>query len=309
MTFSAVPYALQNASHSAALFRQALSAVVPNNGGLVQYGDLAVAQTATASLQVQVGVGRCFIPGTNLGNLPSTTWSTQGLYFGLNDAAVTLPIGTPDANNPRIDIVVATVNDAFYSGTLNSGALQVVQGVPAATPAAPAVPANSLLLANVAVAANAPSITTSNITNVAVPYDYEHVEFTGTNMSYPSSGAAWGIGPTGNLSIDKANSFNYSTWWGGFIQDGCTLSAAGLYLFELLLTGSTAAPPTMAKNILNSSSGAYVATESVFSGAVSWTTGVVATGFVNAGQNVIFQTASRAAAWTASSRVRITKLG
>jgi hypothetical protein len=159
-----VPFALQNGSHSAAIFRQAVSSVVPNTGGIVQAGDLAVTQTGTPSMGVVVGVGRAWVPGTNVANFSGTTYSSQAQYFALNDAPVTLTIASADPTNPRIDIVCLTVNDSNYSGSTNSAVLQVITGTPAASPAAPAAPANSMVLANVSVAANATSVVNANIT-------------------------------------------------------------------------------------------------------------------------------------------------
>jgi hypothetical protein len=61
-----------------------------------------------------------------------------------------------------------TVNDAYYTGSLNNVVLQVVAGTPAGSPVAPATPANSISLATVAVAAGATALTTANITDTRV---------------------------------------------------------------------------------------------------------------------------------------------
>lgn len=167
MTVSSVPFALQNGSHSASLFRQAVSSVVPNAGGVVAAGDLNVTQTGTPSMGVVVGVGRAWVPGTNVANFSGFTYSSQAMYFALNDASVTLTIAAADPTNPRIDIVCLTVNDSQYTGSTNNAVLQVITGTPAASPTAPTAPANTLVLANVAVAANATSIGNANITQKA----------------------------------------------------------------------------------------------------------------------------------------------
>lgn len=167
MAVSAVPFALQNGSHPASLFRQAVSSVVPNTGGVVAAGDLNVTQTGTPSMGVVVGVGRAWVPGTNVANFSGFTYSSQAMYFALNDASVTLTISAADPTNPRIDIVCLTVNDSAYTGSTNNAVLQVITGTPAASPTAPPAPANTLVLANVAVAANATSIGNANITQKA----------------------------------------------------------------------------------------------------------------------------------------------
>jgi hypothetical protein len=61
-----------------------------------------------------------------------------------------------------------TVNDAYYTGSLNNVVLQVVAGTPAGSPVAPATPANSISLATVAVAAGATALTNANITDTRV---------------------------------------------------------------------------------------------------------------------------------------------
>lgn len=170
MTFSVVPYALQNAAHSAALFRQATSSFVPPAGGLVTYGDLNVTQTGTASMNVVVGVGRIWIPGTSIGNVAGGNFSSQAMYYGQNAAAYTCSVDTSDNVNPRIDVVYAAVQDSYYAGSLNAGVLSVAKGIPASGatyPAnAPSLPANAIALAWILVPANAASIITSYITNL-----------------------------------------------------------------------------------------------------------------------------------------------
>ncbi len=89
-------------------------------------------------------------------------------YVGYNDATVVLSITTADPTNPRIDRVCLTVNDAYYTGALNNAVLQVVAGTPAGSPVAPALPANSISLATVAVGAGATAITNANITDTRV---------------------------------------------------------------------------------------------------------------------------------------------
>lgn len=164
MVAQSPPYALQNSAHSAALFRQATSSAFLPGGGVLAAGELAVTAQATPNMSVAVAGGRAWIPGTQIANVTGQTFSTQAAYFGLNDAPVSLTISAADPTNPRIDRVVAYVQDAFYSGAVNSLSLAVVTGTPAASPSAPAAPSNALTLATVAVAANATSITTANIT-------------------------------------------------------------------------------------------------------------------------------------------------
>lgn len=193
MTFSAIPYALQNASHSADLFRQATSSLVPAGGGLVTAGDLAVTPTGTASMNVQIGVGRAWIPGTNVGNVVGGNFSQQADYFVQNNGAVTVAIATSDPVNPRIDVVYVAIQDSQYAGTTDAVVPSVVAGVPTAGatyPAnAPALPANSIALAWINVPANASSIIASNITQLqthgfAAPSTLQVLTTTDTTWAY-----------------------------------------------------------------------------------------------------------------------------
>jgi hypothetical protein len=92
----------------------------------------------------------------------------MGTYVTYNDASAVLSLNTADPTNPRVDLVCATVNDAYYTGSLNNVVLQVVAGTPAGSPVAPALPANSISLATVAVGAGATAITNANITDTRV---------------------------------------------------------------------------------------------------------------------------------------------
>jgi hypothetical protein len=99
------------------------------------------------------------------GAIVGTTQANMGAYFAYNDAAATLTVTTASASNPRIDIVVVQVNDAYYTGSLNSVSFSIIAGTPAVSPVAPTQPANTLLLATLAVATSATQILTANITD------------------------------------------------------------------------------------------------------------------------------------------------
>ena len=159
MTLRTPPSWLQNGSHPAEndrLTTQALWATT----GIIKSDSLAVTQNAPAGLSVLVASGWAAIVGTTQANM--------GTYVGYNDATVVLSITTADPTNPRIDRVCLTVNDGYYTGVLNNAVLQVVAGTPAGSPVAPALPANSISLATVAVGAGATAITNANITDTRV---------------------------------------------------------------------------------------------------------------------------------------------
>jgi hypothetical protein len=164
VAISAAPFALKNLGLDAEQLRQAITALLPGGAGLVSTGDLAVTQTTTPSMGVSVGVGRAWLPGTNVSNFTGANYNKQGFYFALNDAPYTVALATADTVNPRIDLIYIGVQDKIYGAASDGIAINVVTGTPAATPAVPTLPASSIALAQVAVAANAPSVTNANIT-------------------------------------------------------------------------------------------------------------------------------------------------
>ena len=159
MTLRTPPSWLQNGSHPAEndrLTTQALWATT----GIINASSLEVTQNSPAGMSVRVASGWAAIVGTTQANM--------GAYVGYNDDIVVLGVTTASPTNPRIDRVCMTVNDAYYTGSLNNVVLQVVAGTPAGSPVAPATPANSISLATVAVAAGATALTTANITDTRV---------------------------------------------------------------------------------------------------------------------------------------------
>lgn len=230
MAISAVPAFLQNGSHSADLFRQAVSSLVPPGGGLVTSGDLAVTQTGTASMNILVGVGRAWVPGTNVGNVTGGNFSKQAMYFALNDAAATVSVATSDPTNPRIDVVYLAIQDSQYAGTTNTAVLGVATGVPTAGASyptnAPGIPSNAIPLAWINVAANAASIVNANITtivgqivNPATGLVAQTLQTSGTSFSsateqqitsvsaYLVSGRSYRIRATIDASVNGANTY------------------------------------------------------------------------------------------------------
>jgi hypothetical protein len=128
--------------------------------GIIGSASLAVTQNSPVGMSVRVASGWAAIVGT--------TQSNMGVYTAFNDATTTLTVTSSDVTNPRIDRVVVTVRDAYYSGAFNDVIFQVIAGTPAPSPTAPAVPANSISLATLAVGANVTSILAANITDTRV---------------------------------------------------------------------------------------------------------------------------------------------
>lgn len=177
MALETPAYVISADNHSAALFRQAMQSLLLGTG-VVPGGFQVVQRGAGANLSVDVPAGVLWVPGTQGGTQgmnpnrgaqtaytgPVANFTNQGNYCAYNDGTVNLAISTPDPTNPRIDLVVVTVQDAIYGGSFNQAILQIVTGSPTSAPAAPTVPASSEVIAQIAVAAGATSITNSNIT-------------------------------------------------------------------------------------------------------------------------------------------------
>jgi hypothetical protein len=125
--------------------------------GIIGSSSLSVGPNSPVGMSVVVASGWAAIVGT--------TQSNMGVYTVYNDANTTLTITTANPTNPRIDRIVATVQDAFYSGSFNDVIFQVVAGTPAGSPVAPATPANSISLATVLVGAAVTQINAGNITD------------------------------------------------------------------------------------------------------------------------------------------------
>jgi len=159
MALRTPPSWLQQGSHPAENDRLSAQALWKTTG-IVNSTDLAVTQSVTPAMTVSVAAGYAVIIGT--------TQTNMGAYMAYNDGAVTLSLTVSSPTLPRIDLICATVNDAYYTGSTNNVTFQVIAGVPNVSPTTPTLPANSISLATIAVAANATSIINANITDTRV---------------------------------------------------------------------------------------------------------------------------------------------
>lgn len=159
MALRTPPSWLQNGSHPAENDRLSMQGIIATTG-IIGTSSCAVTQNSPAGMSVLVAAG--------WGAIVGTTQANMGVYQFYNDASTVATITTANPSNPRIDRVCITVSDAYYTGSLNQVAINVVAGTPAASPTAPAIPANSISLATIAVAAGATSILTANITDTRV---------------------------------------------------------------------------------------------------------------------------------------------
>lgn len=159
MALRTPPSWLQNGSHPAENDRLSMQALYATTG-IIGTSSLQVTQNATPGMSVFIASGWAAIVGNYQTNM--------GVYTAYNDATATAAITTASATLPRIDLVCLTVSDAYYTGSTNTVAINVVAGTPAASPAVPATPTNSIALAQIAVGANVTQILNANITDVRV---------------------------------------------------------------------------------------------------------------------------------------------
>lgn len=113
---------------------------------------------ASSGMNVTVNAGVAFVQGS--------VSATAGMYTCCLDTTATLTVATSDPTNPRIDNVICQVTDSGNSSSTTVITLQT--GTPAPSPVAPTLPANSLLLATISVAAGVSSISSANITDARV---------------------------------------------------------------------------------------------------------------------------------------------
>jgi hypothetical protein len=203
MALRTPPSWLQNGSHPAENDRLSMQSIIATSG-IIGTSSLAVTQAASPAMAVQSAAGWGAIVGNYTTNM--------GVYQFYNDAATQLTITTANPTNPRIDRVVVTINDSYYTGATNNVTFTVVAGTAAASPVAPATPTNSISLATVAVAAGATSIVNANITDTRTNVttnlpvgDLTEVQ-AGTGISVAS-----GTGPIPVVSLDGTVVYGYTT--------------------------------------------------------------------------------------------------
>jgi len=97
--------------------------------------------------------------------VPGTENASQGAYTCYAATATDVTLDPAHASLPRIDLIVARVQDSQYSGAANTWTLEKVTGTAASSPVAPTAPNNSITLAQISVAAAATQILNASITD------------------------------------------------------------------------------------------------------------------------------------------------
>lgn len=120
--------------------------VIPGSADGSRHLDGLWVDTNGTGMSTKVNPGRAIIQGT----------AAAGAYPVYVPEFTSVTFADGDAGNPRVDLVVVRVHDHQQDASGNTAALiDIVQGVPAAHPEAPAAPPASLPLAEVFVKANA----------------------------------------------------------------------------------------------------------------------------------------------------------
>lgn len=210
--------------------------------GVAACSDLQV--TAPASgMSVNVSAGQVIVPGslgsgstygigtgygypqitlnggsapTVASNAPATSvaLTTQGAYYCYNDnsgGALNFTIGSAQSQ-PRIDVVVAQVEDSAYSGSNNDWKVAVIPGTASATPAIPTLPANCIPLALVWVPTGLINIASANIIDLRVAYNRNpfKAEMNRT-AAYTQASAADVVFPFDTVAFDTTGACNTGT--------------------------------------------------------------------------------------------------
>lgn len=190
--FDSPPWCMDSTNLDAEVIRRAVGTLLNPAGGVVSSGDLALTQNGTPNMSVNVGTGQIWVPGT--------TTATQGPYYSQNKAAVNLAITASNPSNPRVDTIIAQVQDAAYAGASRQFGPTVLTGTPTAGASLTnldglaTVPASSLVIGYVLVPANATSITNADIlyTAAALNNNFTTMSVSGTaasNQTVLSAGA------------------------------------------------------------------------------------------------------------------------
>lgn len=222
---------LRNSTVTALLFNEGIltGSTIGVMAGVLGGAGLKV--TPGGGMTVSVAPGSFAVPaGSPAAGGYTSTLATSG----------TLTVQTADPSNPRIDIVVAFVNDLGTSSS--SGAVEIITGTAAASPSAPSAPASSVTLAQLTIPAGTSTVTSGMIADKRL-----YTVAAGGVLVSPKATAPTGY--TGLLAYDAASgSFYHLT--GSGARQAKVLPFAPVHV---VLTGTYGYPAGHYSNILSCS--------------------------------------------------------
>lgn len=130
--------------------------------GVVGVADdsFQVTQDTGSNMQVKIGSG-------SAGDKAVIKRDGRAYILEHQNASQLLTVAASDPNDDRIDLVVARIYDDEADSSGNTyGDIEIVQGTPAGSPTAPALPAGALALAEILVAEDVTAITNGVITDL-----------------------------------------------------------------------------------------------------------------------------------------------
>lgn len=203
-------------------------------GGVSDFPNahLQVIQHSTPNMSVDVSVGYGYVPNVGY-SVPSVSVNA---YFRItNDATYNIAINSNSSGNPRITSIFAKINVAVApDGTAsNVGSFVAVDGTPAATPAAPAAPADGnsyLRLADVTVANGASSIVTANIS------DQRYQSALRVQNGWESANETWTFGAADSPSFTVTITGDKSKKYQAGMKVSLVQSASTLYFIITAVT-------------------------------------------------------------------------
>lgn len=182
-----------------------------------------VANVAGGWLLVTTGGSGLTLSVAEGGGFVDSDTDDEGMYSIFNDAPVTLTATTADGTNPRIDQVIATVNDAQLSGSDNDWVLSVLAGTPTVGATlsnlngAAALPDRSIRLAYVLVPAAfaGPFVNATHILDARDSYTLCSSDVVNTNDWVVLVAAAGWTANTGDSAPQVKRVGNTIYWKGG----------------------------------------------------------------------------------------------
>jgi len=151
-------------SHDAADVTQLETQFLSQEGVVgITGNDLLVEAQASPDMTVKVSPGSCFV----LRDANADNDNTLRYWNVIVDAITNVTIPTADISNDRIDLICVKIDTGASpnAGATNIATLVAVEGTPAGSPTAPAVPNNHLKIAEISVPASDTTISSGQITD------------------------------------------------------------------------------------------------------------------------------------------------